>query len=178
MPRYLTATAAALLLGFLHGTVVAAPGPSVAATPLSVAYLDETALVFEARRKTDRPLPASILMAGVPLIFVNDIELACKSVHARNGDLLVFLPESRACLSLTDLFTLARDVHPDRTLFGLLDRDRQALLDGLEKEAFLVMQPTAAVPANRWLNGEVLAGVCTCPNLPDSIFDDGFEAIP
>lgn len=178
MSRHLTLIAAALLLGGLQAAAFASPRLAATIAPLAVDYLDETALVFRARRQPDNPLPASIIMAGVPLTFASDIERACRSVHARDGDVLAFLPESRSCLSLPDLFVLAREVHPDRASFGLQERDRKALQAGLEQEPYLVLQPRSASPTSRWLNGEVLAGVCTCPELPDPIFDDGFETIP
>lgn len=67
---------------------------------------------------------------------------------------------------------------PEQASFGLLERDRRTLLKGLETESFLVMQPGSAAGANGVLDAVVLAGVCTFPNLPDPIFDDGFEDLP
>lgn len=158
--------------------VVASPAPWAAAAPLHVGYLDETALVFEAAQPKDSRLPPSILLHGIPLTFASDIRQACNSVQARQGDLLAFLPDSKSCLTLTELFSLAREVHPEQALFGLLERDRRTLLKGLETESFLVMQPRSAAGASGVLEAVVVAGVCTCPNLPDPIFDDGFEDIP
>ncbi len=174
MLNHLAASAVMLLCGLAAGTSFAS---SSIAAPLSVNYLDVAALVFQPPSVAKNTLPASILLPGVPLTSAAEIGQACRSVHTRSDDLLVFLPSSKTCMSLGDLFKLARETHPQQALFVVLERDRKLLLKGLETLALQVIRPKSTSLALRIPDGPAAAEVCSCPNPDGIIFVDGFETL-
>ncbi len=145
------------------------------ATVISAHYLDETVLVFKPARLAADEIPASILVSAGPITFATEIKLACKWVHTRSEDLLVYLPGSRICLSLTELFILAWENHPDQAHHAITEQDRKKLNKSLETKALVVMQANFIARSSALVDGVAAAQVCYCPNGPELIFDNGFE---
>jgi hypothetical protein len=168
LPDCLAVFAVTVLCGFLPIETHA----SSSTAPLGVSYLDEAALVFWP--ETTGQLPNSIFIPAVPLTYASEIRLACQSVYARNGDPLVFLSGTRICVTLTELFDLARELHPEQVSFGVTEQDRQQLTKSLEIEKFVLMRPKAVFQPKTLPDGVAAALVCYCPN-PPTIFADGFE---
>jgi hypothetical protein len=153
--------------------VLVATASPVKAAAISFAYLDEAALVFKPAAIPE--LPASIYRPGAAITFTHDIKLACKAVHTRGDDLLVFLSDTRICLTLTELIELAQEFHPEKALTAITNQDRKKLMKGLESETFLLMQPKPQAQPQSSPDGVAAALVCYCPN-PPTIFEDGFES--
>jgi len=170
MQKQLVVCAAALLCAFQW-----APAD---ATPLATTYLNEAGLVFQPAALRTGELPSSILVPGLRLTFASDIQRVCRRVHAGHDDLLVFMPESMSCLSLTALFAQAREAHPESAFYGVLERDRQLMVKGLESDVFLVMQPKTVFASGPFSDGAAAFGACSCPNPPEVILIDGFEDAP
>lgn len=170
--------AAILCFAVLPCLASAAQGAALGQSKLYAGYLDEAALVFSSETLKSRHLPSSILLPGLPPAYASDIHRACRAVHERKDDLLVYLPAAKVCLSLTELFDLAREFFPDQAMSGLLMRDRQSLMKGLETEALMVMQPKPRFMTQNLVDGVAAAEQCYCPNPTGDIFADGFESIP
>lgn len=164
--------AAAVLILVLLPSLAQAGGGK---TEQSSTWLNEKVLVLHPADVKAGDLPRSFQIAGVAQIFDTDIRRACIATTARPNDLLVFLPTSRKCLTLTKLFEQARNSNQAGAVYALMDIERKRWLKTLDTEPYVVVKPKIMLLTGRTPNGVEAALSCSCPQ-PELIFIDGFES--
>jgi hypothetical protein len=153
-----------VLLVILTGHTAATAGP----LKLSGAYVQKTALVFKSENISKRQLPYRTRLAGGRMVYANQIMLACFGVAALPGEMLVYVPDSKACFTMTDLSVSAIEQNlGKRSVLGL-KKDKTLIRKHLSEQTIAVLESSPSEVFRR--------RVCVCPPKPEPIiFIDGFE---
>ena len=119
-------------------------------------YLEETALVFIAADLKSGQLPARVHLRNLPPVFSSQVTLACLGLPLQADELVVYLAESKSCMTLRDRTraSFAKEHGPE--LARGLAQERTRLEQQLESSPLVVMQPQVEVVQT--------AALCYCPN--------------
>lgn len=121
-------------------------------------------LVFNRSNMAEMLSSSAIRAPGLPLIFSDQIRLACMAVKAWKGDILVYMPETSTCVSFS---TLASSPQRNFKIQSGLDGrviNSQIMLEKLQEETYLVSRVTAPAKSFTLLqSNDSNAGVCNCP---------------
>jgi hypothetical protein len=148
----ISGAAGAALLVAVAGTALAAQ------SAMTSPYLDESALVFRASDLKSGQLPARIHLRNLPPVFSSQVTLACLGLPLQADELVVYLAESKSCMTLRDRTPASFAGEPGKygpEVTRGLAQERASLEQQLESSPLVVMQPRVQAVQQ--------AALCYCP---------------